>query len=62
VDSLLIKRFDIGLLDDKGLKALCWGEKYDPSRHKIKTGVKSATYHMMKVDTEKNRVQLIFDV
>jgi SHS2 domain-containing protein len=28
----------------------------------LKTGVKSATYHMLKVDGEKNRVQVIFDV
>jgi SHS2 domain-containing protein len=40
----------------------CFGEKYDASRHRLKTGVKSATYHMLEVDSAKNRVQVIFDV
>ena len=62
VDMLLFKRFDIICLDRHRLKAVCYGEKYDPSRHRLKTGVKSATYHMLKVDEEKNQVQVIFDV
>jgi len=49
-------------LDGRQLKATCYGEKYDPSRHHLKTGVKSATYHMLKVDKENNQVQVIFDV
>ena len=62
VEMLLFKRFDIIELDGRHLEAICYGEKYDPSRHHLKTGVKSATYHMMKVDEEKNQVQVIFDV
>lgn len=62
VEMLLFKRFDIIDLDECRLKAICYGEKYDPSRHRIKTGVKSATYHMLKVDREKNEVQVIFDI
>lgn len=62
VDMLLFKRFDIIELDERRLKAICYGEKYDPSRHRLKIGVKSATYHMLKVDREKNQVQVIFDV
>ena len=62
VDMLLLKKFDIIYLDRHQLKAICYGEKYDPSRHHLKTGVKSATYHMMKVDNKKNQVQVIFDV
>jgi SHS2 domain-containing protein len=62
VDMLLLKRFEVSELNDKKLTAFCYGEKYDPSRHKIKLGVKSATYHMLKVDAEKNQVQVIFDV
>lgn len=62
VEMLLFKRFDIIDLDERRLKAICYGEKYDPSRHRIKTGVKSATYHMLKVDREKNEVQVIFDI
>ena len=62
VEMLLFKRFDIMDLDGCCLKAVCHGEKYDPYRHHLKTGVKSATYHMLKVDREKNQVQVIFDV
>ena len=62
VEMLLFKRFNIIELDGYGLKAICHGEKYDPSRHHLKTGVKSATYHMLKVDREKNQVQVIFDI
>ena len=62
VEMLLFSRFDVTYLDDNQLKAICYGEKHDPSRHHLKTGVKSATYHMLKVDKEKNQVQVIFDV
>ena len=62
VERLLFKSFDITEFTGQSLEATCWGERYDPSRHQLKTGVKSATYHMLKVDGEKNRVQVIFDV
>lgn len=62
VEMLLFKRFDIIKIDGNHLKAVCHGEKYDPSRHHLKTGVKSATYHMLEVDREKNQVQVIFDI
>lgn len=62
VDKLLFKRFDIIGLDESHLKAICHGERYDPSRHILNTSVKSATYHMLKVDKDKNRVQVIFDI
>jgi SHS2 domain-containing protein len=62
VDMLLFKRFEVSILSDNKLEATCYGEKYDPSRHRIKTGVKSATYHMMKVDRLKNEVRVIFDI
>jgi SHS2 domain-containing protein len=62
VERLLFKSFNITEFTGQSLGATCWGEKYDPSRHQLKTGVKSATYHMLKVDGEKNRVQVIFDV
>ena len=62
VEMLLFKKFEISNLAENRLKATCYGEKYDPSRHHLKTGVKSATYHMLKVDREKNEVQVIFDI
>jgi len=62
VEHLLFKRFDIPEFTEHKLKAICWGERYDPSRHQLKLGVKSATYYMLKVDGEKNQVQVIFDI
>jgi len=62
VEMLLFKRFDITHFNDHELKATCYGEKYNSSRHHLKIGVKSATYHMLKVDKERNQVQVIFDI
>jgi SHS2 domain-containing protein len=62
VEMLLFSRFDIMEFGEKRLVAECSGEKYDSSRHRLKTGVKSATYHLLEVDRAKNRVQVIFDV
>lgn len=62
VETLLFRRFDVEDFDGRKLKAVCHGEKYDPSRHRLKMGVKSATYHMLQVDGEKNQVRVIFDV
>jgi SHS2 domain-containing protein len=62
VDMLLFKRFDIIEFGEGRLVAQCFGEKYDPSRHRLKTAVKSATFHQLEVDREKNRIQVIFDV
>jgi len=62
VEALLFKRFDITEFNGRGLKAVCYGEKYDPSRHQLRTGVKAATYHMLRVDKENSRVRVIFDI
>jgi SHS2 domain-containing protein len=61
VDGLLFKKFEVSL-SGNGLKATCRGEKYDPARHRLKLGVKSATYYQLNVDRDKNRVGVIFDV
>jgi len=62
VETLIFKRFNIIEFGEGNLKAECYGEKYDPNRHHLKTGIKSATYYMLEVDRERNRVQVIFDV
>jgi SHS2 domain-containing protein len=62
VEMLLLKRFDVSEFDGYRLRATCYGEKYDVSRHHLKTGIKSATYHLLSVDKEKNQVQVIFDI
>jgi SHS2 domain-containing protein len=63
-EHVLFNRFDIASLSNKRLKATCYGEKIDPLRHRIKIGVKAATYHMLKVDKDSNgyKAQIIFDI
>jgi SHS2 domain-containing protein len=62
-EGIIFKRFDITRLDSTRLKARGYGEKVDKSRHKLKTGVKAATYHMLKVDKNDGcRVQVLFDI
>ncbi|HEY78052.1 MAG TPA: archease, partial [Dehalococcoidia bacterium] len=59
----IFKRFDINGLNNQQLRARAYGEKVDPARHKLKTGVKAATYHLLKVDRDNGgRIQVIFDV
>ncbi len=72
VEDVLFKRFEIGELNETRLRASCYGEKIDPERHKIKAGVKAATYHMLKVEerdvgiqggrAKDFRVQVLFDI
>ncbi|TET26937.1 MAG: archease [Dehalococcoidia bacterium] len=62
VKHLLLKKFDITKFTEHGLEAVCWGERYDSSRHQLKIGVKSTTYHMLEINREKNTVRVIFDV
>jgi SHS2 domain-containing protein len=63
-EHLLFNRFDIDSLTGNRLKATCYGEKFDPSRHKLKLGVKAATYHMLKLDKHSNayRAHVLFDI
>ena len=62
-ENMLFKRFDIAQLSDTHLKARSYGHKVDSSRHKLKMGVKAATYHMLKIEKSNGgRVQVLFDI
>jgi len=62
-EGIIFKRFDIIQLNSTHLKARGYGEKVDKSKHKIKIGVKAATYHMLKVDKgDGYKVQVLFDI
>ena len=62
-ENIVFKRFDVSKLSNKQLKARSYGEKVDSSKHRLKTGVKAATYHMLKVDNGNIcRVQVLFDI
>ncbi len=63
VENILFKRFDITQLNNTQLKARSYGEKVDSSKHKLKIGVKAATYHMLKIDKGDGcKVQVLFDI
>ena len=62
-ENIVFKRFDVTKLNNTQLKARSYGEKVDSSKHRLKTGVKAATYHMLKVDKGDGcRVQVLFDI
>ena len=63
-EHLLFSRFTIESLSNNQLKAACYGEKFNPQKHKIKMGVKAATYHMLNVNKGSHgyEVQIILDV
>jgi SHS2 domain-containing protein len=64
-EQMLFKKFIISELGETTLKAECWGEKVDRSRHQLKKGIKAATYHMLKVQkTPKGEyeVDVILDI
>jgi len=62
-EGIVFKRFDISQLDNTRLKARGYGEKVNRSKHRLKTGVKAATYHMLKVDKNDGcQVQVLFDI
>ena len=63
VENIIFKRFDIIKLNDTKLKARSYGEKVNISKHKLKTGVKAATYHMLQVNKGDGcKVQVLFDI
>ncbi|MBI4297190.1 MAG: archease, partial [Chloroflexi bacterium] len=63
VEHLLLVRFEVDKLDDNSLEARCYGEKVDLGRHRIKAGVKAATYHMVSVEEREGvRVRVILDI
>ena len=63
VENIIFKRFDINEINNTQLKARSYGEKVDSLKHKMKTGIKAATYHMLKVEKDNGfKVQVLFDI
>ncbi|MGI5837471.1 MAG: archease [Chloroflexota bacterium] len=48
-EGMLYSRLDLRELSESRLRGVIWGEKLDASRHRVKTGVKAATYHDLEV-------------
>jgi SHS2 domain-containing protein len=64
VERILFKRFDISELNETRMLAKCYGEKINLKRHKIKTEIKAATYHMIQIEEKRDviRIQVLFDI
>lgn len=62
-EQILFKRFDIASLTETEIQARCFGEKADRSRHILKMGIKSTTYHLLKVENkDRCQVEVLFDI
>ncbi|MBI4216644.1 MAG: archease [Chloroflexi bacterium] len=62
-EELLFCRFQVTELTETALTAEAWGETIDPGRHRLRTAIKSATYHMIEVaEGEPCRVRVILDL
>jgi len=64
VERLLFKEFQVTALTDRALQAECLGEKLNPKRHALKTGIKAATYYMLKIAETPGGFEatVIFDI
>jgi SHS2 domain-containing protein len=64
VNGMLFSKFQVLELDKIsegfGLQARIWGEKFDPSKHLQKVGVKAVTYHRMEIVKGPDGVMLKF--
>ncbi len=63
-EQLLLYRFQVHSVQGNALRATVYGERVDPGRHRIKTGIKAVTYHMLEVkcDATGCRARVVFDV
>ena len=64
IEGLLFKAYDVLSVHDHNLEALARGEVYVEGRHPIKTTVKAATYHQLKIGKHQGvwSAQVIFDL
>jgi len=62
--GLLFKSFEVLSVHDHHFEALAQGERYVQDRHPIKTAVKAATYHQLKIENHQGvwTAQVIFDL
>ncbi len=62
VENIIFKKFDITLVGETELKASSYGDKVG-HKHKLKMGIKAATYHMLKIEENNGvKVQVLFDI
>jgi SHS2 domain-containing protein len=64
VERLIFAEFSLVTEGATKLKAVCWGERIDRERHKLKREIKAATYHNLHILKEKDvySASVIFDI
>ena len=63
VRNMVFSEFDVKISkeqDNYTLKAIAYGENYDPEKHSSKVAVKAITYHEMEIKRENDRYILKF--
>ena len=62
--EIIFNRFEITNITDTKLKAMAYGEKINLAKHELKTQVKAATYHLLKIEQTEDGFQarVIFDM
>ena len=66
VDGMMFSKFKVNVDNTSNgsarasLRARIWGEKFDPTRHVQKVGVKAVTYHRMEIAIKPEHVTLKF--
>lgn len=65
VDEYVLRGFQIQDLSNTMIKAVCKGERFDPSRHNIINEIKAVTYCDLRVEQVKDgtwQAEVVFDV
>ncbi|OGP55143.1 MAG: hypothetical protein A2Y65_11090 [Deltaproteobacteria bacterium RBG_13_52_11] len=64
VEEVLFCDFTLWEIDERSVRGVARGEKFDAGRHVIKTAVKAITYHQLEIQEKDGRwyAQIIFDV
>ena len=60
-ESVLLSAFRVRFEDGR-VRCEAEGERIDMKRHRMRSGVKAVTYHMLSVDADEPSVTVIFDV
>jgi len=63
-ENVIFGDFEIITVTEVSLTAKALGDKLDLARHTIKTQIKAATYHMLKIEPSEGhfRAQVILDI
>ncbi len=62
--KILLKEFAFQYFNEARLRVICYGEKINPKKHRLKTEIKAVTYHQLKVEQENSLWvgRIIFDI